>query len=103
MSIAYSDWHMAKLYTLLFGKSKKKMKPIMTDVWNKVENYKSQREKTVGSKAAQGWHSIVDAATDAVPWRHKSATVGGNRCERVDRVGHGRPGYINKHGFNEHT
>jgi hypothetical protein len=94
---------MATLYTLLYGRSKKRMKPIMIDVLHKCENYKTQREKSKGSKCSMGWHSIVPAEAGAVPWRQKSATVGGNRCEMVDRVGHGRAGWIGKAGFQEHT
>ena len=94
---------MAQLYTLLFGRSKKRMKPIMTDVLHKCENYKTQREKTRGSDCSHGWHSIIPAEAGAVLWRQKSATVGGNRCEMVNRVGHGRAGWIGKAGFQEHT
>lgn len=94
---------MAQLYTLMFGTSKKRMKPIMTDEKRKVENYKAQREATKGSKAARGWHEIVPAQPNANPWRQKSATVGGNRCERVARIGEGPSGYIGRNGFNAHT
>ena len=94
---------MAQLFTLLYGKSKKRMHPIMTDVLNKVENYKAQREKTKGSKCSQGWHEIIPAEANATVWRQKSATVGGNRCETVLRIGKGAAGYIDKHGFNAHT
>jgi hypothetical protein len=94
---------MATLYTLLFGKSKKRMTPIMIDKLSKVENYKRQREKTKGSDAARGWHEIVPAEAGAVPWRQRSATVGGNRCETVLRIGHGLPGWIGKNGFQVHT
>lgn len=94
---------MATLYTLLYGRSKKRMRPIMTDVLHKCENYKSQREKTRGSDCSKGWHEIVPAETGAVTWRQKSATIGGNRCEMVQRVGHGPSGYIGKNGFNAHT
>lgn len=79
------------------------MRPIMTDVLNKCENYKSQRENTKGSKCSHGWHTIVPAELGSKIWRQKSATIGGNRCESVARVGHGLPGYIDKHGFNPHT
>lgn len=65
---------MSKLYTLMFGKSKKNMKPIMTDCLNRVERYKAQREATKGSKAAAGWHEIVDAPNDAVPWRKNQSS-----------------------------
>lgn len=94
---------MAELHTLLFGKSKKRMKPIMTDVLHKVENYKKQREATKGSKASVGWHKIVPAEVGSTVWKQKSATIGGNRYESVQRIGRGLPGYIDKHGFNAHT
>ena len=94
---------MATLYTLLYGRSKKRMNPIMTDVLHKVENYKEQREKTRGSKCSKGWHSIVPAEAGAEIWKQKSATVGGNKCEMVQRIGHGPSGYISKQGFNPHT
>lgn len=89
---------MAQLYTLLYGKSKKRMYPIMTDVLHKCENYKKQREATV-----HGWHSIAPADPGATVWRQRSATVGGNRCESVQRVGKGPSGYIDRHGFQPHT
>ena len=85
---------MAKLFTLLFGKSKKRMYPIMTDVRHKCENYRDARQNVTG------WHDIVPAALDAVDavvWRQKSSTVGGNRDDG------GRSGYIGKNGFNPHT
>jgi len=87
------------LYTLLYGKSKKRMHPIMTDELRKCENYKEAREDS----HVKGWHSIVPAEPGAVVWRQKSATVGGNRCESVQRIGHGPSGYIGKNGFNPHT
>ena len=89
---------MAILYTLLYGRSKKRMKPIMVDVLHKCENYRDARLPSV-----KGWHSIVLAEAGAVPWRQKSATVGGNHCEMVQRVGHGPAGYIDRNGFNPHT
>lgn len=88
-----------KLYTLLHGKSKKRMKPIMIDELHKCKNYKDAREKS----GVEGWHSIVPAESDAMVWRQKTATVGGNKCTSVPRVGHGRAGYISKNGFQEHT
>jgi len=89
---------MAQLYTLMYGKSKKRMKPIMTDVLHKCQNYRDAR-----LHSTSGWHDIVPAEAGAVPWRQKSATVGGNRCEMVNRIGHGRAGWIGKTGFQEHT
>lgn len=86
-----------KLFTLMFGKSKKRMYPIMTDDKRKCENYRDARQNV------KGWHDIVPAEPNSVVWKQKSATVGGNRCESVGRVGHGKSGYIGKNGFNEHT
>lgn len=101
--MTYSGHNMALLFTLMYGKSKKRMKPIMVDVLHKCENYRNARSHTV-----YGWHDIVPAEAGAVVWRQKSATVGGNRCVTVKRVGKngqttGEAGYIDKHGFNPHT
>lgn len=86
-----------KLFTLNFGKSKKRMYPIMTDSFKKCENYMNARHH------CKGFHEIVPSADDETVWRQKSATIGGNRCESVQRVGHGRNGYISKNGFQPHT
>jgi len=89
-----------KLYTLLFGKSKKKMRPIMTDEKYKCENYEKARQNV------EGWHKIVEALPGEEIWRQKSATIGGNKCTHVARVGKaggGFSGYIGKNGFNAHT
>lgn len=91
MTPAQSLPFMSQLFTLLYGKSKKRMHPIMTDVKHKCENYRDQRTHSV-----KGWHDIVPAEPGATAWRQKSATVGGNRCD-------GRSGYIGKNGFNPHT
>ena len=56
-----------QLYTLMFGNSKKKMRPIIIDEKHKVERYKKAREATKGSKAAAGWHEIVPAEKGAKP------------------------------------
>lgn len=86
-----------ELFTLLFGKSKKKMRPIMIDEKHKVERYKKAREATKDSKAGQGWHEIIPAEKGAKPWSKGSATVGGYKDDG------GRSGYIGKNGFNPHT
>ena len=85
-----------QLYTLMFGKSKKKMKPIMIDSKHKCEQYMNARTANNGKKGCGGWHEIVPANKGDKPWRQKSATVGGNKCD-------GRSGYISKNGFNPHT
>lgn len=89
---------MAKLFTLLYGKSKKKMKPIMTDIQSKCENYRDARKPN-----CKGFHDIVEAPEGSTVWRQKSATVGGNKCTSVPRVGRGFSGWIGKNGFNAHT
>lgn len=82
-----------ELFTLKHGNSKKRMYPIMTDTRKKCENYQKARE----ASKVKGWHEIVNADADAVVWRKKSATVGGNRNDG------GRSGWIGKNGFNQHT
>lgn len=89
---------MAQLYTLLYGKSKKRMKPIMIDTLEKCQNYRMAR-----IHSTTGWHDIVVAEKNTNTWRQKSATIGGNRVTTVPRVGHGLAGYIDKNGFNSHT
>lgn len=89
-----------KLYKLLYGKSKKKMKPIMVDSLKKCENYRDARQNVTG------WHDIVDADPGDEVWRQKSATIGGNKCEVPVINRHGKTrhnGYISKEGFQWHT
>jgi len=88
---------MAELFKVLFGRSKKRMKTIMVDKYQKCENYVLARSNVLG------FHEIVKAEKGEETWRQKSATVGGNRCESVGRVGKGASGYISKNGFNPHT
>lgn len=92
-----------QLYTLFFGKSKKRMKPIMCDTKAKCENYKKSREPNV-----TGWHEIKPAEPNSKPWRQKSSTIGGNKAStgptRINRHGVAQvAGYISKTGFNPHT
>ena len=85
-----------QLFTLLFGKSKKKMRPIMIDARHKCEQYRDTRQSTKGTKAGEGWYDIVEAGRGAVPWKQRTATRGGNKPD-------GKAGYISKNGFNFHT
>ena len=58
-----------KLYTLLRGRAKSRLKPIMIDSRSKIENY---RKALVASDPGSGktWHyDIQDAPNDAAPWR----------------------------------
>lgn len=57
---------MAELFTLMYGRSKKNMKPIMTDLKHKCENYMKARSATLG---VNGHHAIVKAEKGATPWR----------------------------------
>jgi hypothetical protein len=59
-----------KLVTLMFGKGKKNMKPIMTDLRHKCENYQKGRE----SSGVQGYHSIIPAEEGAVIWKKNGGT-----------------------------
>lgn len=72
-----------KLYQLLYGRSKKRMKPIMVDSRHKCENYRDARQNV------KGWHEIVEAPPGAEVWRQKTTSVEG--------------GWIGKHGFSPHT
>lgn len=86
-----------KLFALMHGKSKKRMKAIMIDSRHKCENYRDARQNV------KGWHEIVEAPPGSTVWRQKTATVGGNKCEPVARVNRPTPGWIGKNGFNPHT
>lgn len=86
-----------KLYTLMFGRSKAKKRAIMTDSFEKCQNYQNARSNV------KGWHEIVLAEENACVWKQKTATIGGNKEKGVLRVGEGRSGWIGKNGFNEHT
>ena len=54
-----------KLYTLLRGNSKKRLKPVMIDCIRKVENYK----KELIASGHDDWFDIQEAEKDAVVWR----------------------------------
>ncbi len=86
-----------RLYQLLYGRSKKRMKPIMVDSREKCENYQKARQNV------KGWHAVVPAPEGSTVWKQKTCTIGGNRCQPVARVGRGTPGWIGKNGFNAHT
>ena len=95
-----------QLFTLMFGTSKRKMKPIMTDSKEKCEQYKKSRENSGNnSKAARGWHEIVPAENGADVWQQKTSTIGGNKDVITKTTGKNRGphGYVGKHGFNSHT
>jgi hypothetical protein len=86
------------LYTLHYGKSKRKMKPIMVDSLKKCQNYKDARSHM------KGFHKIEKGGEKV--WRQKSCTVGGNRDEvpKINRRGQTSVnGWVGKGGFNPHT
>lgn len=82
-----------KLHVLLYGKTKKRKKPIMVDSYDKCNNYMKARQHTV-----EGFHEIVEAPEGSKTWRQKSATIGGNKYQAGKNNG-----YISKDGFNPHT
>ena len=90
-----------QLYTLMFGKSKKRMKPIITDALHKVENYRDARENNV-----EGWHDIIPAEIGATIWKQQTCSIrgSGNKTNSGPQVvGKGLSGYIGKNGFNPNT
>lgn len=94
---------MAQLFSLYHGKSKKKINTLlMTDTYKKCENYMNARKSSV-----QGFHEIRPAESEAKTFKKKTTTVGGNKCHAVPKINrHGqtsRPGWIGKHGFQQHT
>lgn len=92
--------HNMTLYTLNYGKSKKRMKPIMVDSYKKCENYMKAR------KNVNGFHEILIADKNATMWKQKTCTIGGNRDSgivRITRHGEQRNGWISKQGFQQHT
>jgi hypothetical protein len=96
------------LFILKIGKSKKKMEDIIIDKMSSVDVYLNSRnaDRKTG-KCSGGWFNVSPAPKEAVAWRKKSTTVGGNKCHTVPRIGkNGQtkfPGYISKHGFQPHT
>lgn len=92
---SYRHQFIMKLFTLFFGKSKKRMKAIMTDTRHKCENYRDAR----GARMGGGWHDIQPAKEGSVVWRQKSSTVKGSRHDTSNCRG----GYISKNGFNANT
>ena len=91
-----------QLYILYYGRSKKRMKPIMIDSKKKCENYYNARSNNV-----KGFHTIEVAPVGSKVWRQKSSTIGGNKESTVPTINrHGQTrinGYISKNGFNPHT
>lgn len=74
----------------------------MTDSYKKCLNYMKARENNV-----TGFHEIRPAEKDTKVKKKKSCTIGGNKSTVVPHINrHGktvRNGYIDKHGFNQHT
>jgi hypothetical protein len=91
------------LYSLYYGKSKKKIKTLlMTDSYKKCENYRKARQSSV-----HGFHEIRLAEDGSDKMYKKSSTVGGNKCNAVPHINRHRTtvrnGYISKDGFQQHT
>ncbi len=96
------------LFILKIGKAKDKMEDVMIDKMSSINVYlKSRCADFKKGKCNGGWFNISPAPKNSVAWRRKSATIGGNKCHSVPRIGkNGQtriPGYIDKNGFNPHT
>ena len=76
----------------MFGRSKKKLKPIMTDSYEKCLRFVKAREVT---PQVVGFHSIIEGGEEKFK---KCSTIGGYKDN-----GDGKNGYIGKNGFNPHT
>lgn len=80
-----------KLYNLLAGSAKSRMKLVMTDELHKIENYIKSRwhiNIQVGQVkgGSGGWIQVVEAPADAVPWKkHNSGTGYWAAYKRADR------------------
>ena len=61
------------LHTVMGGRSKKRMKAIMTDELHKCEAYVKARQ---ASPTVVQWFEIVPAAPDAKIWRKKNSMSG---------------------------
>ena len=100
---------MSNLFILSYGKSKKKMETIMVEEMPAINLYKQSRDAqgSFSGRMGSGWFKIEVAPKGADKWRKKSCTVGGNKCDIVPRIGKNgqtrRNGYIDKHGFHQHT
>lgn len=90
-----------QLVQLLFGKTKRKLKPIMVDSQRKCEQYKTARERS----GVVGWHKIEPAQPRAVVWRQKTATIRGDSKTNSGpkRIGGRESGYIKNGMFNSNT
>lgn len=75
------------------------MHVIMTDTLKACEQYMTAREQS----KVPGWHKLEIAPAGSKTWKQKTCTIGGNKYQGVQRVGHGHAGYVSKHGFELHT
>lgn len=97
------------LFTLSYGKSKKKMSPIMIDEIGAINVYLRSRTGGTGKEGRMdaGWFKVEAAPANSDKWHKKSSTIGGNKCNCVPHINrHGttvRNGYISKFGFQQHT
>ena len=58
-------------FTLLRGRSKDKLKPVMIDSLRKVENYR----KSLEASDVKTWHyDVQPAGKDCKPWRKSSSS-----------------------------
>lgn len=97
------------LYELKIGKSKTKLRTQMIDDITAINVYlKSRGASGKSGKLSEGqWFEVILAPTGADVYRKKSSTINGSKCHSVPRIGKNNvtrtPGYISKHGFQQHT
>lgn len=92
-----------ELYSLFYGRSKKKIRTLlMTDSFQKCQNYMKARQNSV-----LGFHKIELAEEGSKIKKKKSCTVGGNKPTRVPHINRKgitvNSGYVSKEGFQQHT
>lgn len=96
------------LYELKIGKKKAKLETVMIDDLQAIKfNLQSRNGTGMSGRCTGGWFTVTIAKPDAVKWKKKSTTIGGNKPQTVPTIGkNGKTrisGYISKTGFQAHT
>lgn len=97
------------LYELKIGKSKTKLHTQMISAIQAIDVYlKSRGASGKSGKLTDGkWFEVTLAPKGSSEYRKKSSTINGSKCHSVPRIGRNNvtktPGYISKHGFQQHT
>lgn len=63
---------MPKLFKLLYGKSKKRLKPVMIDTLDKVNRYSNELQVTAENGGKTRWTKIVPADPGENVWRRSN-------------------------------